>query len=75
VCFRKYLEVLLMVLLVWLVDLSEVLKLGTLRIKASIQLKYSSIYLNRSVLRWDSLVVLRVEDHEQLHLEVLMGDL
>lgn len=32
------------------------------------------IYLNRSVLRWDSLVALRVEDHAQLRLEVLLGD-
>jgi len=57
-----------------LVDLLEGL-LEVLLMVLLVWLVDLSEVLNRSVLRWDSLVVLRVEDHEQLHLEVLMGDL
>lgn len=76
---QEYLEALLKVLLKLLVDLAAVvLSLAKYVIRgcrARVTVYDSvQIYLNQSALWWDSLVVLRVEDHAQLHLEVLLED-
>jgi hypothetical protein len=62
-----------MVLSMLLVDLLSMAIYGIRGCRARVH-DCVQIYLNRSVLRLDSSVVLKEEGHAQLHLEVLLGD-